>query len=62
MNKFFINNGVWLSMLLALGTLAFDDFFGEDDIESGTDDINNNSLTFTSLYDGDNYETTFVKN
>jgi len=49
-------------MLLALGTLAFDDFFGEDDIESGTDDINNNSLTFTSLYDGDNYETTFVKN
>ena len=29
MNKFFINNGVWLSMLLALGTLAFDDFFEE---------------------------------
>ena len=28
MKKFFINNGVWLSMLLALGTLAFDDFFG----------------------------------
>lgn len=29
MKKFFINNGVWLSMGLALGTLAFDDFFGE---------------------------------
>jgi hypothetical protein len=29
MKKFFINNGVWLSMLLAIGTLAFDDFFGE---------------------------------
>ena len=29
MKKFFINNGVWLSMLLALGTLVFDDFFGE---------------------------------
>ncbi|MDA9875321.1 hypothetical protein N9D29_04870 [Flavobacteriaceae bacterium] len=29
MKKFFINNGVNLSMLLALGTLAFDDFFGE---------------------------------
>ena len=29
MKKFFINNGVWLSMLLALGTLAFDDFSGE---------------------------------
>jgi hypothetical protein len=29
MKKFFINNGVWLSMLLGLGTLVFDDFFGE---------------------------------
>ena len=29
MKKFFINNGGSLSMLLALGTLAFDDFFGE---------------------------------
>ena len=29
MKKFFINNGVWLSMALAVGTLAFDDFFGE---------------------------------
>ena len=29
MKKFFINSGVWLSMLLAIGTLAFDDFFGE---------------------------------
>ena len=29
MKKIFINNGIWLSMLLALGTLAFDDFFGE---------------------------------
>ena len=28
MKKFFINNGVWLSMLLGIGTLAFDDFFG----------------------------------
>ena len=35
--------------------------YGEGDIESGTADVNNNSLTFTSLYDGDNYETTFVK-
>ena len=29
MKNFFVNNGVWFSMLLALGTLAFDDFFGE---------------------------------
>ena len=29
MKKFFINNGGSLSMLLALGTLVFDDFFGE---------------------------------
>ena len=29
MKKFFINNGGWLSILLALGTLVFDDFFGE---------------------------------
>jgi len=29
MKKFFINNGGWFSMGLALGTLAFDDFFGE---------------------------------
>ena len=29
MKKFFIDNGGSLSMLLALGTLVFDDFFGE---------------------------------
>jgi hypothetical protein len=29
MKKFFINNGGNLSILLALGTLVFDDFFGE---------------------------------
>ena len=29
MKKFFINNGGSLSILLALGTLVFDDFFGE---------------------------------
>ena len=29
MKKFFINNGGSLSMLLAPGTLVFDDFFGE---------------------------------
>ena len=29
MKKFFINNGASLSMLLGLGTLVFDDFFGE---------------------------------
>ena len=29
MKKFFINNGGSLSMLLALGTLVFDDFFGD---------------------------------
>ena len=29
MKKLFINNGVWLSMGLALGTLAFDEFFVE---------------------------------
>ena len=29
MKKFFINNGSSLSMLLGLGTLVFDDFFGE---------------------------------
>tara|TARA_B110001450_G_scaffold231004_1_gene232610 strand:- start:30 stop:227 length:198 start_codon:yes stop_codon:yes gene_type:complete len=29
MKKFFINNGIWLSMVLAGGTLAIDDFFGE---------------------------------
>ena len=29
MKKFFINNGYSLTMLLAIGTLAFDDFFGE---------------------------------
>ena len=29
MKKFFINNGGSLSMLLALGTLVIDDFFGE---------------------------------
>ena len=28
MKKFFINNGVTLSMLLGIGTLAFDDLFG----------------------------------
>ena len=29
MKKFFINNGGNLSILLALGTLVFDNFFGE---------------------------------
>ena len=29
MKKFFINNGIILSTVLAGGTLAFDDFFGE---------------------------------
>jgi hypothetical protein len=29
MKMFFINNGASLSMLLGLGTLVFDDFFGE---------------------------------
>jgi|TARA_R110001592_G_scaffold10655_2_gene54699 hypothetical protein len=29
MKKFFINNGSSLSMLLGLGTLVFDDFFGD---------------------------------
>jgi hypothetical protein len=29
MKKFFINNGYSLTMLLAFGTLIFDDFFGE---------------------------------
>ncbi len=29
MKKFFINNGGSLSMLLGLGTLVFDDFFGD---------------------------------
>ena len=29
MKKFFIDNGGSLSMLLGLGTLVFDDFFGE---------------------------------
>ena len=29
MKKFIIDNGGSLSMLLALGTLVFDDFFGE---------------------------------
>ena len=29
MKKFFINNGGSLSILLAFGTLVFDDFFGK---------------------------------
>ncbi|MDA9239414.1 hypothetical protein N9P02_00080 [bacterium] len=29
MKKFFIDNGGSLSMLLGLGTLVFDDFFGD---------------------------------
>ena len=29
MKKFFINNGGSLSMILGLGTLVFDDFFGD---------------------------------
>ena len=29
MKKFFINDGGSLTMLLAIGILAFDDFFGE---------------------------------
>ena len=32
-----------------------------DVIEEGTAEINNNTLTFSSLYDGDNYVTTFTK-
>jgi hypothetical protein len=32
-----------------------------DDIEEGTAEINNNTLTFSSLYDGDSYVTTFTK-
>ena len=32
-----------------------------DDFEQGTAEINNNILTFSSLYYGDNYETVFTK-
>ena len=35
--------------------------YGDSDIENGTDEINNNILTFTSTYEGDNYQYTFTK-
>ena len=35
--------------------------YDADDIEEGTAEINNNTLTFSSLYDGDSYVTTFTK-
>ena len=39
--------------------MTFD--YGGGDTENGTAEINNNTLTFTSIYDGDNYETSFTK-
>ena len=35
--------------------------YGDSDIENGTAEINNNILTFTSTYEGDNYQYTFTK-
>jgi hypothetical protein len=35
--------------------------YGDGDIEVGEAVINNNTLTFTSAYDGDNFVTTFNK-
>jgi len=35
--------------------------YGGGDIENGSAEINNNTLIFTSAYDGDNYETIFTK-
>ena len=40
-------------------SMTFD--YGGGDTENGTAEINNNTLTFTSIYDGDNYETSFTK-
>ena len=40
-------------------SMTFD--YGWGDVENGTAEINDNTLTFTSIYAGDNYETSFTK-
>ena len=49
------------SSLISNNTFSMTWDYGDGDIEAGEAVINNNTLTFTSVYDGDNYITTFTK-
>ena len=49
------------SSLISNNTFSMTWDYGDGDIEAGEAVINNNTLTFNSVYDGDNYITTFTK-